>query len=128
MEAISQRQLERAAVEAEGLELDHGSDLSRVLGRDGIQFDDLLYVANAFASMATTQRFDSDPTGMSERDLRLTYEATLAASVRGFAAALQLRRVVDSSSAAGVTRALPRTKTVGRPCQPSSAMTSTSGY
>jgi hypothetical protein len=43
-----------------------------------------------------SQRFDNDPTGMSERDLQITYEATLAAFVRGFAAALQLRRVVDS--------------------------------
>jgi hypothetical protein len=87
MEEITQRQLEWAAVEAEGLELEHGSDLSRVLGRDGIQFDDLLNVARAFASMTTTHRFDNDPTGMSERDLRLTHEATLAAFVRGFAAA-----------------------------------------
>jgi hypothetical protein len=53
-------------------------------------------VHQALASMTTAHRFDNDPTGMSERDLRLTYEATLAAFVRGFAAALQLRRVVDS--------------------------------
>jgi hypothetical protein len=72
MNQITKRQLERAMIEAEGLEIEHGSDLDQVLGRDGIGFDDLLESASAVATMTMAQRFDNDPTGMSERDLQIT--------------------------------------------------------
>jgi len=87
----TREQVIRAAVELAQLEIEHESDFEMIFKRDGIELEHVAPAATAVAHSTLEHRLNKEDS-MSEKERGLTFAATMAAFVRGFATAQQLRR------------------------------------